>query len=223
MNTKSTEGQSLRLPHTCTHRLTWGPHAGNSPPGRSKQLHIATHIGRGQPPQGRTSTHRMTIHKVTARQGHCPMSGMITPDMRSHACIGRALSPRSSIHGDTVSHTDKQFNRYTNMQRDRNREKLSKYHEWDSLNHKGTAPRRAWSNTMSLGHSPPRMQPHRKMHSNGDVVSLTQEHSLTHKHSLTHSQRCGLMPKALVPCGSAFTQGSGQDNGRDHYIPRQVG
>lgn len=44
---------------------------------------------------------------------------------------------------------------------------------------------------------------------NKEMVSPTQEHSLMHTHSLTHSQRCGLMIRALITCGSAFHTGQG--------------
>lgn len=165
MDMENAEGQSRWLPHTCAHGLTWGPHTGSSPPRRPKQLHITRHRGRGQSPQ-RTSTLRTTVHKVTATQGHCPTSGMVTLDTRSRACTGRALPPRGSYrlgHGLTLRETYTRGHSLTlretvtqgdtNTERDRN----NHTHWWGTVSTTRKQPHKGHGHTQTMshmGHSP---------------------------------------------------------------------
>lgn len=99
-------------------------------------------IGRRRSPQRKTSTHRTTIPKVTATQGHCPTSGMVTPDTRSHACIGRAPSPRGSYTwGHSLTHRETVYQRHNHTKRQKQRETIKPSCMGYSLKHKDTAPR----------------------------------------------------------------------------------
>lgn len=93
-------------------------------------------IGRRRSPQRKTSTHRTTIPKVTATQGHCPTSGMVTPDTRSHACTGRAPSPRGSYTwGHSLTHRETVYQGHNHTKR-----QLSNHHAWDTVSSTRTQP-----------------------------------------------------------------------------------